>query len=172
GEREEVVVGGAARVDRPGLEQRTDLVERRRVVGVLLAVDGDEAVVGRVEAQDEPHRRRLAGAVRPEESGDDARLHGEAQVVDGDRVAVALRQVAGLDHERSLLGIASVSTFEETTSSLVEAGLCLGVDREPAAGRLISKRAPLGWDSTTSIVPPCAATIERTIASPSPTPPW
>ena len=40
-EREQVVVGRAAGVDGARLEQRADLVQRRRVVAVVLAVHGD-----------------------------------------------------------------------------------------------------------------------------------
>ena len=48
------------------------------VLAVVLAVDGDVARGRRVEAEDQPHRRRLAGAVRAEEAGHDARLDREA----------------------------------------------------------------------------------------------
>ena len=46
-------------------------------------------------------RRRLAGAVGAEEAGDDARADVERQAVDGDGLAVALGQPAGLDHRAS-----------------------------------------------------------------------
>jgi hypothetical protein len=46
-----------------------------------------------VEAQHDPHRRGLARAVRTEEAGDDPWLYLEAQVVDGQRLAVALGEV-------------------------------------------------------------------------------
>src|SRR5206468_3764758 len=81
-EREQVVVRRAAGVDGARLEQRADLAERRRMVAVMAAVDGDIALLWGVEAEYEPHRRRLARAVRPEESGDDAGVDGEAQPVD------------------------------------------------------------------------------------------
>ena len=77
-EREQVVVGGAARVHRARLEEGSDLVQRRRVVAVVLAVHGDVAAARRVEPEDQAHRRRLARAVRTEEPGHDARLDGEA----------------------------------------------------------------------------------------------
>ena len=72
-EGEQVVVGRAAGVDGPRLQQRADLVQRRGVVAVVLAVDGDAARGRRVQAEDHPHRGRLARAVRPEEAGHDAR---------------------------------------------------------------------------------------------------
>ena len=43
-EREEVVVGRAAGVDGARLEQRADLAQRRRMVAVVAAVDGDVAL--------------------------------------------------------------------------------------------------------------------------------
>ena len=91
-EREQVVVGGAAGVHRARLEQRADLVQRRGVVAVVLAVDGDVARRRRVEPEDQPHRRRLAGSVRPEEPRHDARPDREVEPVDGPLVAVVLRQ--------------------------------------------------------------------------------
>ena len=97
-EREQVVIGGAAGVDGPRLEQRADLVQRRLVVPVVLAVHDHVARGRRVEAEDQPHRRRLPGAVRAEETGDDPGPDGERQVVDGPLVAVVLRQAGGFDH--------------------------------------------------------------------------
>jgi D-sedoheptulose 7-phosphate isomerase len=59
------------------------------------------ALGGRHIAGNDPHRRRLPGAVRAEKSQDFAPFHGEADVVDrGDR-AVAFREVLDLDHEDS-----------------------------------------------------------------------
>jgi hypothetical protein len=80
GEREQVVVGRAAGVDRARLEQRADLVERRGVVAVGLAVDGDVAGARAVEPEDQAHRRRLARAVRAEEARHDPGLDGERRV--------------------------------------------------------------------------------------------
>ena len=68
GEREEMVVRRPPGVDGARLEQRADLVQRRGVLAVVAAVDGDVAARGRVEAEDQAHRRGLAGAVRPEEA--------------------------------------------------------------------------------------------------------
>ena len=99
---EQVVVGRAPGVDGPRLEQRADFVQRRRVVAVALAVDGDGAGRRRVEAEDQAHRGRLARPVRAEEAGDDSRLDGEAEAVDGALRAVVLRQVVCLDHPRAI----------------------------------------------------------------------
>ena len=93
----QVLARGAAGMKRPGVEQRPDLpqwdVERR----VRPAVDEGRAPVGRVEAEDEPHRGRLAGAVRPDEARHPARLDGEGQPVDGERGAVALAEPVKFD---------------------------------------------------------------------------
>ena len=50
------------------------------------------AVVGTREPDHHPHRRRLAGAVRADESGDPSGRYIESHLVDGDAVAVALRE--------------------------------------------------------------------------------
>jgi hypothetical protein len=83
----------------PAELRRTDLVQRRRVVAVVLAVDGDVAGRRPVELEDQAHRRRLPGPVRPQEAGHDPRLHHEGEIVDGDPVAVVLRQALRFDHE-------------------------------------------------------------------------
>ena len=97
-------------VDGARLEQRADLVQRRGVVAVGLAVDGHVARGRRVEAEDQPHRRRLPGAVRAEEAGHDPGLDGEGELVDGALVAVVLRQAVGLDHPATS-GIGLLSTL-------------------------------------------------------------
>ena len=93
GERAQVVVGGPRGVHGPGLEQRTDLVQRRGLVARRAAVDGDAPGGGPVQAEDHPHRRGLAGAVGSEEPGHDPGTHREGQLVDGDLVAVRLASV-------------------------------------------------------------------------------
>ena len=70
GHREEVVLGGAAGVNGLRVEERADLVERRAVLCVRLAVDRHAALARAVEPDDHAHRRRLARAVRAEEAGD------------------------------------------------------------------------------------------------------
>ena len=87
----------------PGLEQPADLVQRRGMVAVVLPVYGYIAGRGPIEAEDQPHRRRLAGAVRAEEAGHDAGLDGECQIVDGALIAVHLRQGGSLDHRRTVV---------------------------------------------------------------------
>ena len=85
-------------MNRARFQQRADFVQRCGVLGVVLAVDGDVAARRSVEPEDEPHRGRLARAVRPEEAGDDAGLDRERQIVHCGGLAVALREVAYLDH--------------------------------------------------------------------------
>jgi hypothetical protein len=97
-----MVVCRASGVDRARLEQRADLVERCRVLGVVLAVDRDVAGGRPVEAEDQAHRGRLAGPVRAEEAGDDAGSDGEREVVDRALLAVVLHEPARLDHPRNV----------------------------------------------------------------------
>ena len=62
------------------------------------AAPADLAAVGLEHAEDDPHRRRLAGAVRPHEAEELSRLDAEGEVVERDDVAVAARQVDHLEH--------------------------------------------------------------------------
>ena len=55
--RQQVVGGGAARVDRAGLEQCADLVQGGRVIAVGATVDAHRPRRRRVEAEDHPHGR-------------------------------------------------------------------------------------------------------------------
>jgi hypothetical protein len=105
-EREQMVVRRAARVHGARLEQRADLVQRRLVIPVALPVHRDGAGRWRVEAEDQAHGRRLPGAVRAEEAGDDAGLDDEAELVDGPLLSVVLREAVSLDHVMSSVGVA------------------------------------------------------------------
>ena len=98
GERDEVRVRGPARVDRARLQDRADLPQGRRVIAIGLAVDRRRASRRAVEAEDHAHGRRLAGSVRAEEAGDHAGPHGEGELIDGELVAVGLREIAHFDH--------------------------------------------------------------------------
>jgi hypothetical protein len=49
------------------------------------------------ETEEDAERRRLAGAVRAEKTGDATSLDREAQIVDGDRLSEPLRQSVDLD---------------------------------------------------------------------------
>src|SRR6185503_15473165 len=167
-EGEQVVVGGAAGVHGAGFEQRTDLVQRRRVIAVVLAVDGHVPGGRRVEAEDQAHRRRLAGAVRPEEAGHDAGLDGEGEVVDGTLVPVVLRQVACLDH-RSTVPLARAPIHEcflnmrATLICLLCAGLLAGsAERarpaaEPTLAQLVGQKLVVSMTGRT----PSASLLAR-----------
>ena len=95
GEPAQVVAGRATRVQGARLQQRAHLAERGGGVGVAVPVDGHAAGARAVQAEDHPHRRRLAGAVRAEEAGHAAGLDGEGDAVDGGLLAVGLGEVLG-----------------------------------------------------------------------------
>ena len=77
----------------PGAALRLD-----RLIEHVEARDDGFAVRGRHIARQNPHRRRLAGAVRAEEAENLAALDSEADVVDRRHFAVAFREVLNLDH--------------------------------------------------------------------------
>ena len=83
------------------------------------AVDRDLARGRRVEPEDHPHRRRLAGAVGAEEAGHDARAGPEREPVHGRLRAVALRQFGRFDHPDQAR---SASPSRTTASRLIFAG--------------------------------------------------
>src|SRR6185437_14039012 len=87
-----------AAVHRLRLEQRADLAHRKGEIAERLAVDDDRALVRVVKPEDAAHRGGLACPVRPQEAGDLARLDAERQVIDGDLVAVPLREPPYLNH--------------------------------------------------------------------------
>jgi hypothetical protein len=70
-----------------------------RLIKDIEAGDDGFAVRGRHVAGQDPHGRRLAGAVRAEEAEDLAALDAEADVVDGRDTAISLREVLDLNHE-------------------------------------------------------------------------
>ena len=70
----------------------------QREVPVGDAVHGGRSRVRHVEAEDHAHGGGLAGAVGAEEAGHEAGSDGEAEAVDGEGLAVALRQGFGDDH--------------------------------------------------------------------------
>jgi hypothetical protein len=85
------------------LEHEADLAALRRVVGDLLVADDHGAGVGLLEPRDHAQQRRLAAAGRAEQRGQRAVGHGDADVVEREELAVALRHVAGFDtHQISL----------------------------------------------------------------------
>ena len=55
-------------------------------------------IIGGEHAEDDPHRGGLAGAVAADESREAAVADGEADVVEGEALAVALRDVVEFEH--------------------------------------------------------------------------
>ncbi len=117
GEHPKVRTRRSGRMKRPGLELRAHLPQRPGEIVVGPPADRGPAGIRPVQAQDHPHRRGLARAVRTEEPGHRARLHGKAKVVDGPHWAVPLAEAADLDHEASLAGHAGRVPVSPTLES-------------------------------------------------------
>ena len=95
GERPQVLPAGQVRVEGRRLDERSDLEQPVPVAPAERpAEDLDRARVGMDQAGQQPHRRRLAGAVRAEEAVHDAGRHGQVQARQGDPGSVALREPA------------------------------------------------------------------------------
>jgi hypothetical protein len=99
-EHPQMVPPGALRVKVRRLEHRADRANRipRQAVGPSL--DRGRARRRVDEPEQDPQRRRLPGAVRPEEPGDPPCRDVEAEPVDRGRLPVALAEVGDLDHGR------------------------------------------------------------------------
>ena len=102
GQREQMMPSAASPVERPRLQERTDLAQRCPLVGVAAPANGGAAGSGTVKSGDHPHGGGLAGAVGSQESGDLTGADRERQVVDGEGVAVSLRQSGDLYHASTL----------------------------------------------------------------------
>ena len=89
----EDLAAGAAGVLGGGVEQDADLEPGVGQVAEPAPEDVCGAGVGWGEADHDAHGGGLAGAVGSEEAGDPSGLGGEADVVDGGEVAVALGDV-------------------------------------------------------------------------------
>jgi hypothetical protein len=100
-EHEQVVVRGATGMHRLGLQQGPDRTQGFGQLPVGPASDRCRACVRAVQAENEPHRRRLAGTVRPEKTRHLTRLYGERQMVHRELVAVMLTEIACFDHRDS-----------------------------------------------------------------------
>lgn len=98
GLRGQVGAGAAPRVRGVGGQQRADLARRARQPRVLPAVDQGLPGRGPGEAEQQPHRRRLARAIGTEKSGHPAGFGGEGQSVHRVRASVALGQVSHREH--------------------------------------------------------------------------
>ena len=94
-----MVAAGTAGVEVGGFERSTDPAARVCKLDVGAAEDERPAARWRYEPDDHPQRRRLAGAVRAEESRDRAPLELEREVVDRDDVPEPLRQRLDTDRE-------------------------------------------------------------------------
>ena len=98
GEDREVVLDGDVDVEVVELGDDAHLRARRlRFAGQLVAEHPQLALVGDRLAGQQPHRRRLAGAVGPEQAEADALRHLEVEPVDGGDRAEALDDPAELD---------------------------------------------------------------------------
>ena len=104
GGREDVQVlrRGQAGVYRARVHHRADLLQRGVQRGVRAAVDLHASRGGGGQAEDHPHRRRLARSVGTEEARDRPRADSEADVVHRDLVSVPFRQAAQLYHRHLL----------------------------------------------------------------------
>ena len=71
-----------------------DAVRRRRIGVKQLAVDGDLAAIGRIEARHQLDQRRFAGAVLAEQRGDLAGAHVEIDVVERQHARKGFRDAA------------------------------------------------------------------------------
>ncbi|MFN8167611.1 MAG: hypothetical protein U0S36_02375 [Candidatus Nanopelagicales bacterium] len=92
----QVVARAARRVEELRVEVGADGAGDVLPVGERAAVPQRRAVAA-VEAEHEPHGRRLAGAVGPEEARHESGLQRERELVDGARRAVGLAEPQGLD---------------------------------------------------------------------------
>ena len=95
----QMVAPRAAGMEIGGFEHRADPQRRPLKLRVRHAEDERASARRLREAEQHAQRRRLPGAVRPEEARDRARFERERQVVDGEDLAEALRQgLANDDH--------------------------------------------------------------------------
>ena len=106
-EGEQVRVRRPAGVPGARIDQRPHPLHRPGQLAVGPAEHRHLSRGGPGQAEDAAHRRRLARAVRAEESGDPARLDGHGEVVDGDAGAVLLGQADDLDHPSSMASAAA-----------------------------------------------------------------
>ena len=114
GEHPEMVSPRPRRMEAVGLEHGADPSQRVAQAPVRLARDPRLARGRPDEPEHRAQRRRLAGAVRPEEAGDAPGRNREGQIVDRDRRAVPLRQPPHLDRRRFGHQPASRSTSRYT----------------------------------------------------------
>jgi len=94
----EVVTGAQVAINGQVAGQVSDETPCGETVAMAVDAEDRRAPAGRPQQiEQQPDRRRLAGAVGSEQSDDLALLGGEAQPVDGGPAAVALAQVGGFE---------------------------------------------------------------------------
>ena len=93
GHPEQVVASGTARLEGVGVEQGSDVGEGAVERPVGLPPDECRALVGRVEAEDHPHRGGLPGPVRADEAGHPSGLNGKGHPVQCDGLPVSLADI-------------------------------------------------------------------------------
>jgi len=98
---EQVIAPRPAGVEVVGLQQGAHAPARllEQPVGPAEHCGGPRRRRG--EAEDQPQRRRLPGAIRPQQARDRPRHQGERQAVNRDNVAIALRQPRGAQRTRN-----------------------------------------------------------------------
>src|SRR6185437_11187766 len=99
----EVLTNGELGVERKRLRHVADAPARVEVAGVdLLAEKQGVAFIRRQQSGQHLHRRRLAGAVRPDKAEDLAALDGEADMVDCGEIAKAAGKAPRDDDRRAV----------------------------------------------------------------------
>ena len=99
-EQLEVLPAREVTVEVRGLDEAGDAVESLRRLSLrVTAEQADLAAVGRDQAEEDAHRRRLAGAVRAEEAVDVADTDGEIDIAHRDDSAIALDEPARDDRK-------------------------------------------------------------------------
>jgi hypothetical protein len=92
-EHPQVVASAAAWMEVRRFECRTHYPHGVGQILVLVITDESDSRGGSYEAEEHPHRRRLAGTIGTEEAGDAPGLDGEREPVDGRECPESLRQV-------------------------------------------------------------------------------
>jgi len=96
-QRGQVRPRAAARVKRPGLQQRADLAQRPAQLTVTAPGDPHRPATGPVQAQHQPHRGGLPRPVRPQEPRHNPGAHVEAERIHGGQPAVTFSQATHLN---------------------------------------------------------------------------
>jgi hypothetical protein len=97
GQPQQVVAGGPGRLQRRGVQQRSNMVQRVPQAPVRPPADQRAAFLGRVQAEDHPHRGGLPRAIGADESGHLPRSDGEGHPVQCQRRPEAFAQASYLD---------------------------------------------------------------------------